>query len=280
MAWTLTRPSPPRGRLLWPAAAVVAAACLLGCPPEEEPPGHILWVEGEEDALQYPWIGPEEFEADPVARTVVTTHEPRHEDIEIVVDWMQLEPGMVVADVGSGSGFYTFEIAQRVGPTGRVYALDLNRVFLDNLRYAGASRELNPHDNVVPVNNVATSTTLPPETLDLAFVSHLNHLMYRPLGRLEDIEMLYSLAETVRPGGHVLVIQFCFQFEGTQPRDVVPLVTDPREALRLNFESAGLILEAHHEFEGEDTVMYRFGRPEQLPWLTGQGEGSSSTQPR
>lgn len=279
MGRTLTRPPSSCRGFPWGWVVIAAAASLAGCPAGDQPGDQGLWIEGEEDASRYAWIGEDRFESDPANRTIVSTHDPRHEDPEIVLDWMELEPGMVVADVGSGSGFYTFDIAKRVGPTGRVYALDLCRVFLDNIRYAGANRSLNPDDNVVPVHNVASSTTLPPESLDLAFVSHLNHLMYRPLERLEEMEMLYSLAESVRPGGHVLVIQFCFQSAATPTRDVYSLVDDPREALRLNFESAGLVLEAHHEFEGEDTVMYRFVRPAELTWLTDQGDGSSGTQP-
>ncbi len=73
-----------------------------------------------------------------------------------------LSPGMVVADIGAGPGYFTFRMARAVGPGGRVYALEIRDSVLKLLRRRSADRKLNPHQNVVPVNNREDDTNLRP----------------------------------------------------------------------------------------------------------------------
>ena len=64
---------------------------------------------------------------------------PEREDEEApskALDALELKPGMVVADIGAGSGYYSSRIAKRVGPTGRVYATDIQPGMIDAARSA------------------------------------------------------------------------------------------------------------------------------------------------
>ena len=55
----------------------------------------------------------------------------REESTTTAVQALGIRPGMVIADIGAGSGYYTVRLAQRVGPTGRVFATDIQRGMLD-----------------------------------------------------------------------------------------------------------------------------------------------------
>jgi ubiquinone/menaquinone biosynthesis C-methylase UbiE len=50
-----------------------------------------------------------------------------------VMDALRIEPGSRVADIGAGSGYFTFHLAQRVGATGRLYAIDVQRTALEDI---------------------------------------------------------------------------------------------------------------------------------------------------
>jgi len=85
---------------------------------------------------------------------------------------LQVQPGMRVADVGAGTGLYTLLFAEAVGPTGRVYAVDISESFVEAIRARAASEGLG---NVVPVVNRERSADLPPASVDLVFLADTYH---------------------------------------------------------------------------------------------------------
>ncbi len=116
-----------------------------------------------------------------------------------IVNATGLKPGMVVADIGAGTGLFTLLFAPRVEPEGRVIAVDISQVFIDNImrraRAVGA-------DNVQGVLGTATDASLPPASIDLAFVCDTYHHFEYPQ------KMLASLHRALRPGGSMIVIDF------------------------------------------------------------------------
>src|SRR5437588_1552033 len=70
-----------------------------------------------------------------------------------LLEILKPKPGEVVADVGAGSGYYTFRFAERVGPTGKVLAVDIQPEMLDLIKKRMRERKL---ENVVPVLGTLT----------------------------------------------------------------------------------------------------------------------------
>jgi len=116
---------------------------------------------------------------------------------ERVVDWLGLEPGMRIADIGAGFGAFAFDFARAVGPTGLVYAVDTDA----DLRGA-VEREAAEHGlaNVRPVEAQADTAGLP-EPVDIAFLSKSYH-------HLSDrAAYVARLRADLRPGGRVAILE-------------------------------------------------------------------------
>lgn len=111
-----------------------------------------------------------------------------------------VRPGMSVADVGAGTGAFTFLFAEQVGPGGMVYAVDIAPAFLTHLRAQAAKRGLTKV--VKPVKGSQTSSNLPAGSVDLVFICDAYHHFEKPAG------MLASIREALRPGGRVVLIDF------------------------------------------------------------------------
>ena len=116
-----------------------------------------------------------------------------------IVDASEVRPGMVVADIGAGTGLFTRLFAQRVGPQGRVYAVDISRPFVTNV--LRTSRELG-FDNVEGIVNNQKNTMLPPASTDLAILVDTYHHFEYPA------TMLSSIYAALKPGGRLVVIDF------------------------------------------------------------------------
>src|SRR5262245_54697896 len=80
------------------------------------------------------------------------------------LDVLEIQPGSVVADVGAGSGYFTTRLAGRVGPAGRVYAVDLQP---EMLRLLGLRLKADRLTNVTLVQGQVDNPNLSPATLDL-----------------------------------------------------------------------------------------------------------------
>ena len=110
-----------------------------------------------------------------------------------------VSPGMSVADIGAGTGLFTRLFADRVGPDGRVYAVDISSTFVENIL---RSADGLGYDNVVGVVNSARDVALDAEVLDLAFLVDTYHHFEYPAS------MLASIHKALRPGGRLIVIDF------------------------------------------------------------------------
>lgn len=120
----------------------------------------------------------------------------RREDIVAATG---VKPGMSVADVGAGTGLYTRLFSAAVGEKGRVYAVDISQVFVDNI--LRISREQG-QNNVTGVVNTSHSVSLPDRSVDLVFICDTYHHFEYPM------EMMRSIRTALKPGGSMVVVDF------------------------------------------------------------------------
>ncbi|MBL0276915.1 MAG: class I SAM-dependent methyltransferase [Anaeromyxobacter sp.] len=116
-----------------------------------------------------------------------------------VVKALGLAPGQVACDVGAGPGYFTLRLAAALGPTGRVYAVDVEPALLGKLKERLAAAGVR---TVTPVLGLADDPLLPPGSCDLVLVVDTFH--HFPDG----VAYLWRLAGALRPGGRIVNIDF------------------------------------------------------------------------
>jgi ubiquinone/menaquinone biosynthesis C-methylase UbiE len=109
---------------------------------------------------------------------------------EKVLDSLEIAEGSTAADVGAGAGYFTFRLARRVGPRGKVIATDVQREMIGALRERIAEEAVT---NVVPVLATEDDPGLPPGEVDLVLMVDVYHELARP------VEVLRSIARSLRP---------------------------------------------------------------------------------
>ena len=108
-----------------------------------------------------------------------------------------IQPGMTVADIGAGEGYYTIRLAQRVGKEGRVLAEDIVEDVRDALAERVARERL---DNVSVRLGAPADPKLPDGSFDRIFMVHMYHEIEQPY------EFLWRMRPSLRPGGEVVVV--------------------------------------------------------------------------
>jgi len=156
-----------------------------------------------------------------------------------IVDAVAPKLGQAIADVGAGTGLFTRLFATRVGPQGRVYAVDIARAFVDgNVQRARAARL----ENVVGVVSTQADTRLEERSVDVAFVCDAYHHFEEPKA------MLASIRRALRQGGTLVVVDF-ERIPGTSPDWILQHVRASKEDFRREIEAAGF------RFAGEVKLM-------------------------
>lgn len=123
----------------------------------------------------------------------------REERPELLLRELALAPGMTVADIGAGTGYYTWQLAKKVGPGGRVYAVDVQPEMIGMLDSQMAMRGVR---NVVSVLGSDTSVKLPRASVDLAIMVDVYHELAYPA------EVLDSIVGALKPGGRVVFVEY------------------------------------------------------------------------
>jgi cyclopropane fatty-acyl-phospholipid synthase-like methyltransferase len=127
---------------------------------------------------------------------------PEREDEEApskALDALDLKPGMVVADIGAGSGYYASRIAKRVGPAGRVYATDIQPGMIEILERRIKNEGL---ANITTVLGGMDDPRLPPAAIDLAIMIDVYHELQQPQ------LFLQRLKGAFKPNGRLVLLEF------------------------------------------------------------------------
>jgi precorrin-6B methylase 2 len=118
---------------------------------------------------------------------------------QLVIDAFEIKPGQTIADLGAGSGYYSFRIAPLVGEQGKVLAIDVEprmlRIVAERARRAGI-------ENVETVLSTAHDPNLPANSVDLLFMVDVYHELEFPK------EMMLKVRDALKPGGRVALIEY------------------------------------------------------------------------
>jgi precorrin-6B methylase 2 len=160
----------------------------------------------------------------------------QEEKPELLMNALQIHPGATVADIGSGTGYFTWRLAQQVGPKGKVYAVDIQQSMLDLTRKAVAARKL---ANVEYVLATDSSPRLPERSVDLVFVAYAYHEFSDPDA------MMAGVRRALKPGGRVVILEYAKE---SKIAPASPLHKMSFEEIRREIEPMGFIVDQLFDF--------------------------------
>ena len=123
----------------------------------------------------------------------------REEDCRMLLEALQIKLGQTICDLGCGNGFYTLELARRVGPEGTVYAVDIQPEMLRLLVVRARQEKL---FNIRPVLGTMIDPRLPTGKVDLVFCVDVYHEFSHPE------QMLNQIRDSLSPAGQIVLAEF------------------------------------------------------------------------
>ena len=126
------------------------------------------------------------------------TSRPEQENTSRIVESIKLSPTTIVADVGAGTGYYTFRIAPKV-PQGKVFAVELQDELIDILNKKIRDSAIR---NVEVIKADTFNTHLPVNKIDVAIMVDVYHELFYPR------EVLKSINAALKPDGKLILVEY------------------------------------------------------------------------
>ena len=168
------------------------------------------------------------------------------DELSRIVAVLDVDPGEAFADVGAGDGRFSVGLAKAVGPTGRIYANEVDPADVRKIRDRVAQEEL---ANVNVVTGSQTSTELPDACCEGILLRRVYHHFQNPAA------MQTSMRKALKDGGLLLVIDFGTKRHWSRPEGV-PSSREghgiDRDLLVQELESSGFELVKEEDWEGDD----------------------------
>lgn len=174
------------------------------------------------------------FDADASQWTARFEHEGRaiYDKRYEILDEMHLKPGMDVADIGAGSGLFARLIAQRVGPGGTVYAVDIAKNMIEHIDKTAQEEHI---ANLKAVLGDPHSPKLAPDSVDAICIIDSYHHFEFPTDMLRDIN------KALRPNGVLMLIDFK-RIDGVSRDYILKMVRAGEGTFTDEFQNAGFEL--------------------------------------
>ena len=224
------------------ALAVLAAVALSAC-------GQKKPIKEIEEPLPPAPYGEEESNVDLWLDTLEVGSRELYAARDAVVAAANVAPGARVADIGAGTGLYSLMFAERVGAQGVVYAVDIEPRFLKLIAQRSADNDLK---NVVAVLGQESDVTLPPGSVDLAFIADTYHYFTDPE------VIMRSIYDALAPGGRLILLDYTLSGAAEAPHPV----RVGKDGVREEVEAVGFRLVEEPEIEGlQDIYALVFERP-------------------
>jgi len=146
-----------------------------------------------------------------------------------VLDSLDIRPGDVVADLGAGSGFFTFRMAPKVGKTGEVLAVEIQEAMLNTLRARAAAMKAT---NVEVVRGSEIDPHLPAGGVNLVLLVDVYHELTYPF------EVMTKVREALKPAGRVVFVEYRKEDPGVRIKEVHKMSV---EQLEREMNAVGLV---------------------------------------
>lgn len=220
-----------------------------------------------------PHINDPYLQADAVATWTAKLEGERREVIaerEAIVAALELEPGMVVADIGAGTGAFLQALSVELGEHGKLYAVDIMPQFVEHLRARTREQGL---QNVEVIEGSETATNLPPASVDLLFLCDVYHHIEYPSVYLR------SLHRTLRPDGRMIIIDF-EKIPGKTSAAMMKHVRQDKPTLLAEVTAEGFVLEREIEdVPLDENYMLVFRKAEPAPPASADAETDAAPAP-
>lgn len=120
------------------------------------------------------------------------------ENTTLLLKNLAVKPGMVVADIGAGSGYHSALLSKMVG-TGKVFAVDVEP---EMIAYLNARIKQEKLSRIVPILSTEQKVSLPENTIDMMLLVDVYHEFSFPY------EMALSMRAALKPGGKLVLVEF------------------------------------------------------------------------
>lgn len=165
---------------------------------------------------------------------------------EEVIRALRIQPGQTIADLGSGSGYFTFRLARAVAPGGRVYAVDVDEAMNQYVASQARERGLTNIDVILPRRD---DPSLPASGVHMIFSTNTYHFLENRSAYFE------SAGKYLRPGGRVVIIDF----SGRQWFDIFGAHYTSGDVIKSEMRKAGYTLQQEFDFLSKQNFLV-FGK--------------------
>jgi ubiquinone/menaquinone biosynthesis C-methylase UbiE len=154
----------------------------------------------------------------------------KEENTGLLLKNLNVQPGMLIADIGAGSGYYSSLLSKMVG-NGKVYAVDVE---LEMIAFLKDRIKAEKTKNVLPVLSTEQTVGLPANSIDLMLLVDVYHEFSYPY------EMGLAMLEALKPGGKLVLVEFRTE-DAMVPIKTIHKMSE-KQAVR-EFKAAGFIFE-------------------------------------
>jgi len=189
------------GLLLAVCLAVVPAGAPAQAPDRTKPPGYETRVRHDPDGIGKFYMGREIAHVMGAAGMAWLERPEREaeERPQQVIDALEIRKGQTVADLGAGSGYFSFRMAPSVGSEGKVLAVDIQEEMLSVVRQRAQREGIK---NVIAMRSTASDAKLAPASVDLLLMVDVYHELEYPY------EVMSSVVKALKPGGRVALVEY------------------------------------------------------------------------
>ena len=204
----------------------------------------LLFILNSSSQAQETEPSPEEYLGRKIATTMhwsgaawlIRDSREREEASSLMIEQLKVQPGQTVCDLGCGNGFHTLDLAQKVAPSGKTIAVDIQAEMLELLQERAKAKQI---EGIETILGDLTNPNLPIGSIDLVLLVDVYHEFSHP------VEMLNHIKASLAPEGRVVLVEFRAE------DDSVPIKPDhkmSRDQILKEMRANGLVLD--DSFEG------------------------------
>jgi cyclopropane fatty-acyl-phospholipid synthase-like methyltransferase len=178
----------------------------------------------------------------PVDKMKINLEKPINEQKkqpERVLDVFGVKKGETVADVGAGTGLFSFRAAARVGIEGKVYAVEIEDELLDSIREKIRKDKVT---NVIPIKSSDSSPNLLPASCDKIIVAG-SYFYFS-----DTATFMQNMRKALKPGGLIAIIDRDAAKYKVKKRSASPKMSGFTSEVVANMDHAGFVLRDSHDF--------------------------------